>query len=102
MSLEPGGESVVIGGSVTEDMSLLLGDGVSGTATTTGLGDIIVSFGGFGAGKGTGSSLDPQNTDPSSFNGTAFIGGSGKIDGTYYWIAWQAVLSAFIGVSAFV
>jgi hypothetical protein len=76
ISIEPGGDGVVIEGSATEDTSGLLAGGASSTETRIKSGGAIISVGGFGtAGGGVISSL-----------------ASGKIEG-FHWVTWKVGLS---------
>jgi hypothetical protein len=67
MSLETGGYTVVVGGK-TEPVGELVG-----TSTTTGLGGIIASLGGFGE-TPTTSSTQTTGTQTAGFNGLIFTG----------------------------
>jgi hypothetical protein len=84
MSLEPNGETAVIGGSVTEDMSAWF----QRTASSRGS----------SAEHGTISASEPQVTNYSASNGNVFISASGRIQGNW-WVAWLAVVITIISAA---
>ena len=103
ISLDPDGQSVVIGGT-TEPATAALGiytaTGGSETTSEMGLGAVIMTIGGFGQDPPVTSNLTTSST--TGFNGLVFTGGgSGScIDARYVWIMGMIVLAFLLGVGA--
>jgi hypothetical protein len=101
VSLDPGGQSVVIGGT-TEPATAALGiytaTGGSETTSEMGLGAVIMTIGGFGQ--------DPPEASTTSstagFNGLVFTGGGSgsRADARYVWITGITVLAFLLRVGA--
>jgi hypothetical protein len=101
VSLDPGGQSVVIGGT-SEPASVALGiytaTGGSETTSEMGLGAVIMTIGGFGQ--------DPPEASTTSsttgFNGLVFTGGGSgsRANARYVWITGMIALAFLLGVGA--
>jgi len=91
ISLMSDGKSVVVaatGTTQTLDASVLKGDGASSTVvmeTGTGIGGIIASVGGFVSSSTSATYV--QYTGAGGYNGTMFVGGTGRLSGNG-WRIW--------------